>query len=101
MKECNPSTPGETNEFYLQVAPQYIDDWVDYIPTKLPEIPAPAPMQELVAHLDQNAENAILFLQARDLLRDTSQALGNFKKPAPEGKPENPARFTFRPMAEC
>ena len=89
------------NEFYLQVVLQYIDDWIDYIPLKLQEIPAPAPMQELVTCLDQNAENAILFLQARDLLRDTSQAFGHFEKPGPEGYPGNPARFTFRPMAAC
>ena len=42
-----------------------------------------------------------LLLQARDLLLDTSQVLGNFKKPGSEGYPENPARFKFRPTASC
>ena len=93
-------------------------------PRKMQEIHAPAPLQDVVSFLDNNAENAIAWpqekrrkkknnnnitptnvqithpmtalklkkkepkarfptpaLQARDLLRDTSQALGNFKKP--------------------
>ena len=39
--------------------------------------------------------------QARDLLRDTYQSLGNFKKPGPEGNDKNPTKYTFRIMASC
>ena len=43
----------------------------------------------------------VQFIQARDLLRDTYQALGNFKKPGQAGPSQNPCRFTFRIMASC
>ena len=39
------------NEFYLQVALQYIDEWVDYVPIQMQEIPTPAPMQELATFM--------------------------------------------------
>ena len=39
--------------------------------------------------------------QARDLLRDTSQARGNFEKPGDEGQRQSPSRFKFRAMEAC
>ena len=55
----------------------------------------------LSTYPESHARFPLLFLQARDLLRDTYQSLGSFKKPGQEGSNQSPCRLATRAMEAC